>query len=118
MRTCRRCKRELPLTSFPKLLGTEYRSITCEHCVSRMESPPPDHRPAVRMRAALVRRRREGHAWDDRAFDDLIEAVLRGLHPDQREGWAEVLGAHRACWRSAYERTAAVLSLTVDLIDD
>ena len=117
MRVCRRCKRELPLDEFPELLGTHYRSVACEHCNSRTEGPP-DHRPAVRMRAALIRRRREGLLWDDAVFDELIPVVLRGLRPDERQGWPEVFRDTRARWRTAYERSAAVVRLTVDLMDD
>lgn len=128
-RVCPRCGREQELIAFPVLVHG-FRSAGCEVCQEDFETnvmqrgmdlrqlarvAVPDSRPAVRLRAALARRRRQGLAWSDRVFDSLIETVLTALTDDERRGWPEVLMETRTAWRAAYERSATVLVLASDL---
>lgn len=116
-RTCKRCERTLPLSSFPTIGTIQYRSVLCMRCFGATRVQEPDSRPAIRLRTALARRRRQGLPWDDRVYDELIRAVLRGIRQDDREFWPAIFRAHRGRWRAAYERTGAITPLTLDLID-
>ena len=116
-RTCKRCERTLPLSSFPTIGTTQHRSVLCMRCFGATRVQEPDARPAIRLRVVLARRRRQGLPWDDRVYDDLIRTVLRGVSRDDREYWPAIFRAHRGQWRAAYERSAAVVRLTLDLID-
>ena len=115
MRVCMRCKVELPLALYP-MIGA-YHSVACPSCFE----PRPhelDHRPAVRMRVWLARRRRAGLEWDDQAYEQLIPAALAGLRPEERVDWPKVLRWSRAAWEAAYTRSGTIVQLTVDVFDD
>ena len=115
MRVCMRCKVGLPLALYP-MIGA-YHSRACPTCFEPRPIEQDDHRPAVRMRAALARRRRQGLGWDDDTFNQLAETVLAGLRPQDAEGWASIFHAHRAAWEAAYTRSEAVTTLTVEVLD-
>jgi hypothetical protein len=74
-----------------------------------------DPRIAVRVRAELTRRRREGLPWSNRTFDLIVQRALIGQNHAEKAAWYAAFRSHRRLWRSAYERTADLGSYRLDL---
>jgi hypothetical protein len=66
-----------------------------------------DSRPAVRMRLALARDRRDGLTWSSKRYAELVRAALSGTAGREREDWLEVLRGQEKLWSRAYNRTDA-----------
>jgi hypothetical protein len=74
-----------------------------------------DPRIAVRVRAELTRRRRDGLPWSDRMFDLIVQKALIGSNHQERCDWYVALKATRRTWRSAYERSSDLGSYRLDM---
>ena len=106
----------------PKLSNADHRR---RRALGALVSQPfvdqaPDHRPPIRLRRQLERRRRAGEPWTDGAYYDAVINALVGINNRRdREQWLVAFQRHRHIWRAAYQgNNIAERPLCLDLVED
>src|SRR5215207_10611902 len=117
-KTCSRCKRAQPLTSFcPDRRSRSGVMPECRACRAsrrRMTAFPdgvfatnllveqaPDPAPAIRLRAELERQRDAGRPWRA-AWPFAVGQAVRNLSPGEAASWRRAFSETRGAWQGSY----------------